>query len=71
MDCLASELVFNSWFSDIVFVILLRTAVETSTQVASHWRGPHLLDIVVLTVADGLFGLCAPARACVCLRVRA
>ena len=28
-----------------------------STQVASHWRGPHLLNIAVLEVADGLFGL--------------
>ena len=28
-----------------------------NTQVASHWRGPHLLNIIVLAVADGLFGL--------------
>ena len=53
-----------------VFVTLLRTAVETamtaistanysrSTQAAWHWRGPHLLNIVVLALADGLFGLC-------------
>ena len=25
---------------------------------AWHWRGPHILNIVVLAVADGLFGLC-------------
>ena len=41
---------------------LLRTAVENSnqrsTQVASHWRGPRFLNIVVLAVADGLFRLC-------------
>jgi len=28
-----------------------------STQVVSHWRGPHLLNIAVLAVADGLYGL--------------
>ena len=28
-----------------------------STQVASHWRGPLLLNYNVLAVADGLFGL--------------
>ena len=27
-------------------------------QVASHWPGPHLLNIIVLMVADSLFGLC-------------
>ena len=27
------------------------------TQVAWHWRGPHLLNTVIPTVADGLFGL--------------
>ena len=26
--------------------------------VAWHWRGPHLLNTVVLAVADGLFALC-------------
>ena len=31
---------------------------QQSTQVASHWRGPQHLDIVVLAVAHGLFGLC-------------
>ena len=33
-----------------------------STQVVSHWRGPHLLNIAVLEVADGLFGLCGSER---------
>ena len=42
---------------------LFRTAVGAAvsrlrTQVASHWRGPHLLSSVVLAMADGLFGLC-------------
>ena len=48
----------NSCFSDTVFVTLLSTAVETAisgvTQVAWHWRGPHLLSIGVQTVADRL-----------------
>ena len=30
---------------------------STNTQAAWHWRGPHLLNVVVLAVADGLFGL--------------
>ena len=30
MDCLAAELFLNSCFSDIVFVTLFRTAVETA-----------------------------------------
>ena len=29
-----------------------------STQGVSHWRGPQLLNIVVLAMTDGLFGLC-------------
>ena len=29
---------------------------------AWHWRGPHLLNVVVLAVADGLFGLCGSER---------
>ena len=33
-----------------------------STQVAWHWRGLHLLNIVVLAVADGLFGLYGSER---------
>ena len=28
---------------------------QLSTQVAWHWRGPHLLNVVVLALADGLF----------------
>ena len=62
MDCLAAELFLNKCFSDTVFVTLFRTAVETAiSQVHKllnwHWRGPHLLNIVVLAVADDLFGL--------------
>ena len=33
MDCLAAKLFFNSCFSDTVFVTLLRTAVETATDI--------------------------------------
>ena len=47
---------------DIVFVTLLRTAIETATAdytiAASQWRGPHCLNIaVVLAVGHGLLGL--------------
>ena len=60
MDCLAPELFLNSCFLDTV--TLLRTAVQTANNgvhklLSSHWRGPHLLNIVVLAVADGLFGV--------------
>ena len=58
MVCLAAELFLNSYFSDAVFVTLLRTACWNSsyrsTEAASHWRGPHLLNIVVLAEADRL-----------------
>ena len=59
----------NNCFVDTVFPTWLRTAVNTvirklirSTQVNLHWRGPHLLNIVVLVVADALFGLCGSER---------
>ena len=35
---------------------------QRSTQFASHWQGPHHLNIIVLAVADGLFGLYASER---------
>ena len=63
MDCLATKsfkLFLSSCFSDTVFVTLLRTAAKTAiTEVHKllHRRGPHLLNVVVLAVADGLFGL--------------
>lgn len=46
---------------------LFRTADETavteqSTLVASHWRGPQLLNIIVLVVADGLLSLWVRAQ---------
>ena len=31
---------------------------DWSTEVATHWRGPRLHNIVVLAVADDIFGLC-------------
>ena len=58
--CLAEKLFLNSCFSDTVFVTLLRTAAETAISEVHkllHRRGPHLLNVVVLAVADGLFGL--------------
>ena len=51
MVCLAAESFLNSCFSDIVFATLFRTTVR-STQVASHWRGPNLLNIVVRAVSS-------------------
>ena len=59
----AAELFLNSCLWGTVFVTSVRTAVETAMSgvhklLNSHWRGPHLLNIVVLAVADGLFGLC-------------
>ena len=65
MDCLAAELFLSSCFSDTVFMTLLRTAVETATMrctVPLHWRGPHLPSIIVLALADGLFGLHGSVR---------
>ena len=59
MDHLAAELFLKSCFSDSVFVTLFCTAGEMA--VASHWRGPHLLNSVVLVVADSLFGVLAVA----------
>ena len=64
MDCLAAELSHNSCFSDTVLVTLLRTAVETavsevhellhtggvpSSLTLLFWRGPQLLNTVVLS----------------------
>ena len=51
-DCLAAELFLSSFFSDTVFVSLLRTYVKNSSSdvhklVASRWRAPLLLSIVV------------------------
>ena len=51
--------------SDFVFVTVLHSCCKRklrSTQVAWHWRGPHLLNIVVLAVADGPFGLYGSER---------
>ena len=61
VDSLGAELFPNGCFLDTVFVTLFRTAVER-IQVVSHWRGPHLLNIVLLAVADGLFGLYGSER---------
>ena len=62
LDTFLLQLFLTSCFTDMVFVTLLRTAAETavsegSTQVASRWRSPHLLNIAVLEVFVGLFGL--------------
>ena len=63
MDCLAAELFLISRFSDTVFVTLFRTAAETAISgVHKLLRNaglnyPHVLSIVVLTVAGCLFGL--------------
>ena len=42
------------------FVVVLWQVWEcfNYTHVASYWWGPHLLNIVVLAMADGLFSLC-------------
>ena len=60
--CLAAKLFLNSCFSGTVFVTLLRAAVETAVRAVhkllnSHWRSPHLFNIVILTLAGGQFGL--------------
>ena len=62
-NCLAAELFLNCCISDTVFVTLLRTALETAiSEVHRLLRTGgvrlHLLNIVVLAVAIGLFGLC-------------
>ena len=47
--CLCDSAPHSSWNSS-----------EQSTQVASHWWGPHCLNIdVVLAVVHGLFSLCS------------
>ena len=38
-------------------VLLTWNSNQRSTRVVTYWRVPHLLNIVVLAVADGLFGL--------------
>ena len=62
MVCLAAKLFINSSFSghrlcDFVSCSCRKSKLR-GTQVAWHWRGPHLLNTVVLAVADGLFALC-------------
>ena len=32
-----------------------RAVSEVRKSIASHWRGPHLLNTVVMAMADGLF----------------
>ena len=67
LDNLLLQLFLSSCSTDITFVTVLRTAVEAAIsevhQVASHWRGPHLLNTVVLVMDDGLFGLCESGHA--------
>ena len=64
MDCPAADVLPQRLVSDTV--TLFRTAVETAIsgvhKFASQWRGPHLLNTVVLVVADGLFGLYGSER---------
>ena len=62
MDCLAAELVLNSWFSDTVFVTLLHTAVETAfsemRKLLFTGKVPTSLTVLFcLAMVDGLFGL--------------
>ena len=63
MYCLtAVELFLNGCFSDTVFVTLFRTAVETAVNkvhklLRTGGEVPHLLGVVFLLVADGLFSL--------------
>ena len=67
LDSPLLQLFLSSCFPDIVFEILLRTAFETAiSKVPKLLRtggGPHLFNIVILLVADGLFGLCETERA--------
>ena len=63
LDSPLLQVFISSCFSDTVFVALLRSAVETAISEVYELLGsggvdPHLLNIVVLAVADGLFGLC-------------
>ena len=65
---LAAELFLDSCFSDTVFVTLLRTAVEPAIsevhKLLGTGGGPHLLNFVVLAVADdSLFCLYGSERA--------
>ena len=65
MDCLVAEFSSTADPSDFVFVTVLHSCFKRklrSTQVAWHWRGPHLLSNVFLAVADGLFGLYGSER---------
>ena len=52
VDCLVDELFLNSWSFELCLCDPLPHSCWKSklrsTQVASHWRGPHLLNIVVL-----------------------
>ena len=47
----------------ICFAQFVETAISEAHKVAWHWRGPHLLNSVVLAVAGGLFGLHRSKRA--------
>ena len=59
LDCLAGELFLDSCFFDTVFVTLLHTAVETAISEVEKLLGTTALTlIVVLAVADSLFGIC-------------
>ena len=64
--CLAAELFLNSCFSDTVYLWLC-SAQLLKQQLAKYTScfalaGSHLLNTVVLAVADGLFGLCGSER---------
>ena len=65
--CLAAEFFLNSCFSDIAFVTLFCSAVETAIsgeqKLLRTGRGLHLLNVVVLSVADSLLGLYGSERA--------
>ena len=47
----------------ICFAQFDETTISEAHKVALHWQGPHLLNIVVLAVADALFGLYRSERA--------
>ena len=58
IDRLASELVLNSCFSDNVFVVLFRTAVQTAISEAHKLlRSGVVLTLLFWRWRDGLFGL--------------